>query len=60
MRKNRDKFAELNKTKHTGKIAVVAIAVVAFCITGILCARKLQQNERYITMQVPQGQAEEI
>lgn len=60
MRKSRDEFAEINKTKHTGKMVVVAIAVLAFCITGILCARKLQQNERYITMQVPRIQEEEI
>lgn len=60
MKKNRDKFAEINKTKHKGKMAVVVFAVLAFCITGILCARKLQQNERYITMQMPEHQMEEI
>ena len=51
MRKNRDEFACVNETTHKGHGIVVVIAILAVCITGILCARKLQMEQKYITMQ---------
>lgn len=52
MKKNRDEFANINKTKNTGRAVVVTIAVLAICITGILYARKLQLDQEYITMDI--------
>ncbi len=53
MRRNRDEYASINKTRNTGKVVVVTIAIAAICITGILYAKKLQLDENYITMEVP-------
>lgn len=53
IRKNRDKFAGMNKTRNTGRVLVVTAAVLAICITGVLCARKLQLEQKYISMECP-------
>lgn len=52
MKRNRDEFANINRTKNTGRAVVVTIAVLAICITGILYARKLQLDQEYITMDI--------
>ncbi len=49
MRKNRDKFACVNGEKKRGNMIVLAIAVLAICISGALCARKLQMEQKYIS-----------
>lgn len=59
MKKSRDEFAEMNKTKHTGKVVVVTAAVLAICITGVLYAKKLQMDQKYITMEYSVEQIEE-
>lgn len=51
MKRNRDKFAGINKTKNSGRFLVVTAAVLAICITGVLCARKLQMDQKYISME---------
>lgn len=57
MRRNQDEFEEINKTRKPGRIIVVTIAVLAFCISGCLYARKLQMDQTYLTLQ---PSAEEI
>ena len=49
MRKKRDKFACVNGEKSRGNMIVLAIAVLAICISGALCARKLQMDQKYIS-----------
>lgn len=58
MRKSRDKFACVNETKHKGNSVVITVAVLAICITGILCAKKLQMDQKYITMELDNQQIE--
>lgn len=50
MRRNRDEFADINKKRNTGRLVVVSAAVLAVCITGVLYAKKLQLEQKYITM----------
>ena len=57
--KKRDEFADLNGDRKRGGMVVFAIAVLAVCISGVLCARKLQLEQRYISFQeVSAAQAE--
>lgn len=50
MRRKKDEFDSINKTKNNGKLVVVTVAVLAICITGFMCAKKLQMDERYISL----------
>lgn len=50
MAKERDKYAEVNGNKNRSGMVVFAIAVLAVCISGVLCARKLQLEQRYISL----------
>ncbi len=50
MFKKRDKYADINGTKNRSNMVVFAIAVLAVCISGVLCARKLQLEQRYISL----------
>lgn len=50
MAKERDKYAEVNGNKSRSGMVVFAIAVLAVCISGVLCARKLQLEQRYISL----------
>ncbi|MEY8516429.1 hypothetical protein AALC25_05740 [Lachnospiraceae bacterium 29-84] len=47
--KGKDEFACINETKKKGNMLVFALAVLAICISGALCARKLQMEEKYIS-----------
>lgn len=49
--KKRDEFADLNRDRKRSGMVVFAIAVLAVCISGVLCARKLQLEQRYISFQ---------
>lgn len=60
MRKNNDKFACVNGTGKKGNRVIITVAVLAICITGILYARKLQLDEKYITMQNEENVTSEI
>lgn len=51
MRRKKDEYASINKTKNSGKIVVVIAAVLAICITGALYAKKLQLDQKYISME---------
>lgn len=53
MRRNKDEFACINRTKNTGKVVLVTIAILAICFTGILYAKKLQFDEIYISIETP-------
>lgn len=44
----KDKFAEINSAKRHGNTVVIAAAIVAICLAGILCAWKLQQESNNI------------
>ncbi|MCI8300909.1 MAG: hypothetical protein HFI69_11330 [Lachnospiraceae bacterium] len=48
--KKRDEFADINETKKRGNMVVFTIAVLAICISGALCAIKLQMEQRHICM----------
>lgn len=50
MLKKRDKYADINGNKNRSNMVIFAIAVLAVCISGVLCARKLQMEQRYITL----------
>lgn len=50
MLKKRDKYADINRNKNRSNMVIFAIAVLAVCISGVLCARKLQMEQRYITL----------
>lgn len=50
MAKKRDKYADVNGNKNRSGMVVFAIAVLAVCISGVLCARKLQLEQRYISL----------
>lgn len=50
MRRNKDEYACINKTRNIGRMVVVTVAVLAICITGVLYARKLQLDQKYITV----------
>ncbi len=50
MAKRRDKYAQINGNKNRSNMVVFAIAVLAVCISGVLCARKLQLEQRYISL----------
>ena len=50
MRKHRDEFSCINETKKHGGMVVLTIAVLAICISGALCARKLQMDQKYISL----------
>lgn len=54
MKQKKDKFASINKTKNTGRIVVVTLAVLAICVTGVMCARKLMMDEKYISLEIQQ------
>ena len=51
MKQKKDEFASINKTKNTGKVVVVTLAVLAICVTGVMCARKLRMDEKYISLE---------
>ncbi|MFP3156293.1 hypothetical protein LQZ18_18065 [Lachnospiraceae bacterium ZAX-1] len=46
----KDEFASINKTKRKGNGFLILIGIMAICITGVLCAKKMQQDSRYITL----------
>lgn len=48
--KKRDEFVDINRNRNRSGMVVFAIAVLAVCISGVLCARKLQQEQRYISL----------
>lgn len=50
MAKKRDKYADVNGNKNRSNMVVFAIAVLAVCISGVLCARKLTLEQRYISL----------
>ncbi len=50
MAKKKDKFADVNGNKNRSNMVVFAIAVLAVCISGVLCARKLQLEQKYISL----------
>lgn len=52
MRRKQDEFADINFNgkKKRGNMFVLMAAILAVCISGILYARKLQMDARYITM----------
>lgn len=50
MIKKRDKFVSVNRNKNHSGMVVFVIAVLAVCISGVLCARKLQSEQRYISL----------
>lgn len=50
MRKKQDEFADFNEKKKRGNMFVLATAILAICISGVLCARKLQMDTKYISM----------
>lgn len=50
MTKKRDEFASVNRNKNRSGMVVFVIAVLAVCISGVLCARKLQSEQRYISL----------
>ena len=49
MKRKQDEFACVNETKKKGNMIVFTIAVLAICISGALCARKLQMDQKYIS-----------
>ena len=49
MKRKQDEFADFNGKKKRGNMFVVAAAVLAVCLSGILYARKLQLEERHIS-----------
>lgn len=49
MKRKQDEFACVNHTKKTGNMIVFAIAVLAICISGVLCVKKLRMEEKYIS-----------
>ncbi len=49
MRK-RNEFAGINDNKKRSGMVVFVIAVLAVCISGVLCVRKLQMEQRYICL----------
>lgn len=51
MKQKKDEFASINKTKNTGKVVVVTLAVLAICVTGVMCAKKLKMDEEYISLE---------
>ncbi len=50
MKKKSDEFADINGNKKRSGMVVFAIAVLAVCISGTLCARKLILEQRYVSM----------
>lgn len=50
MAKKRDKYADINGNKNRSNMVVFAIAILAVCISGVICARKLQLEQRYISL----------
>lgn len=48
--KKRDEFVDINRNRNRSGMVIFAIAVLAVCISGVLCARKLQQEQRYISL----------
>lgn len=51
MKKEKDEFYFLNKTKKKGNGILIFVAVVAICITGILYAAKLQSDSKYVILE---------
>lgn len=50
MMKKRNEFENINRNSNRSGMIVFAIAVLAVCISGVLCARKLQLEQRYISL----------
>lgn len=50
MRRKQDEFADFNGKKKRGNMFVIAAAILAICFSGILYARKLQMDTKYISM----------
>lgn len=48
--KKRDEFADINRKENRSGKMIFMIAVLAVCISGVLYARKLQQEQRYISL----------
>lgn len=51
MKRKKDEYACINKTRNSGRMVVVIAAVLAICITGVLYAKKLQLDQKYISME---------
>jgi len=45
----KDEFADLNKSKKKGNGIIIIIGIIALCITGVLYARKLQQESVFVS-----------
>lgn len=61
MKRRTDEFADINGNKKRGGMVVFAIAVLAVCISGTLCARKLMMEQRYISLNYNQtGQSAHV
>lgn len=46
----KSEFAGINDNKKKSGMVVFVIAVLAVCISGVLCVRKLQMEQRYICL----------
>ncbi len=53
MRRKQDEFAFINGKKKRGNLFVLATAILAVCISGVLYAWKLQTDTKYLTMDAP-------
>lgn len=51
MKRKKDEYACINKRRNSGRMVVVIAAVLAICITGVLYAKKLQLDQKYISME---------
>ncbi|MCI9082752.1 MAG: hypothetical protein HFI70_10715 [Lachnospiraceae bacterium] len=50
MSRKKDEFADINGDKKRSGMVVFAVAVLAVCISGTLCARKLMMEQRYVSL----------
>lgn len=48
--KKRDEFADINRNKNHGGMIVFLVAVLAVCLSGVLCVMKMQQEQKYISL----------
>lgn len=49
----KDEFSGLNKTRKKGNGIIIVISIIAICITGVMYAKKLQQESTYISYAAP-------
>lgn len=53
MRRKRDEFEYINEKKKKGNALVLTVTILAVCLSGILCAWRLQMDTKYLTMEPP-------